>query len=290
MKKLVFKLSISFISIVIAVIIINYAYDMYKNKIYFDEKHMLDAAIISNDVGRLNQFIIEYPVSKWGPQAIYYRDKITLNEAIDSNNIIAINLFLKQYPTSDWYRTGVYHRDKLAYTQAKKINTIASYTDYLENHAGSDWQEHAEYQLKHLNTILQKEKSMNAAHNKSVKMRQSNASQVDTVKVESLPKIANVTKPKPPLTTAERLNKAVAIYDTMREDKERRAKIKRKNIENAKAKKYKCNVLKDSINRYDEHIAWYDIDDNGDRRYATKQEVENRKQKDIDNYQRICVK
>ena len=76
----------------------------------------------------------------------------------------------------------------------------------------------------------------------------------------------------------------------MREDKERRAQIKRNKREQAKAKKYKCNVMKDSLNRYDEHITWYDIDDNGGRRYMTKQEVENRKQKDIDKYQRICVK
>lgn len=263
---------------------------MYKHKIYFDEKNMLDAAINSNDVERLNQFIIEYPVSKWGQQAIYYRDKITLNEAIESNDIIAINLFLKQYPMSAWFRTGVYHRDKYAFTQAKKINTIASYTDYLENHAGSDWQEHAEYQLKHLNKILQQKNAMNTAHNKSVKTSQPNAVLVDTEQVESLPKITTVTKPLPPLTTAERLNKAVAIYDTMREDKERRAEVKRKKREKAKAKKHKCNIMKDSISRYDEHIVWYDIDDNGGRRFMTKQEVENRRQKDIEKYQRICVK
>ena len=290
MKKLVFKLSIFFISTVIAVIIINYAYDMYNNKIYFDEKQMLDTAIISNDIEKLNQFITEYPASEWGQHAIYYRDKITLNEAIESKDIIAIKIFLKQYPMSAWYRNGVYHRDKFAFTQAKKINTITSYTDFLESYAGSDWQEHAEYQLKRLNKIQQQKKSMSVAPNKSVKTSQVKAVLVNADHVGVLPEITHVAKPQPPITTAERLNKAVAIYDTMREDKEIRAEIKRKKREKAKAKKHKCNVMKDSIRRYDEHVVWYDIDGNGDRHYLTKQEVENNKQKEIEKYQRICVK
>jgi len=289
LKKLVFKLSIFFVSTVIAVIGINYAYDMFKNKIYFDEKQLLDSAILSNDAEKLNQFIIENPASEWMQQAIYYREKIILDEAIESNDIKLINHFLKQYPMSAWYKTGVYYRDKIAFTQAKEINTITSYTEYLDSYAGSDWQEHAEYQLKRLKKALPKSKPVNAVRNKSVKMAPSNDVLVDTEKTSS-PKIAEVTNPLPPLTTAERLNKAVAIYDIMREDKERRAEIKRKNREKAKAKKHKCNVMKDSINRYDEHIVWYDLDANGDRRYLTKQDVENNKQKEIEKYQRICVK
>ncbi len=289
MKNIAYILSIFVILAVVSVMTYSHVNDLYKTNVFNDEKQIYTAAVEANDAEKINQFMRDYPGSQWSREAVYYRDKIIISDARESNDIPAITLFLKNNPHSSWYRYGIYYRDQMAYAQAKNINTIASYTSFLENHTGSDWQVHAENSVKRLNKGLIKSKSKKTINKKIAKVNVSSSDDVQMVPVP-VPELSVKAEPQSKLTTSERLNKAVAIYDSIREDKERQAKIKAKKVEKIKSKKRACNRLKDQISRYDEHVSWYDLDGNGDRRYLNNQEVESKKQKYIEKYQRKCVK
>lgn len=239
-------------------------------KSYDEKKQVYQRAIDSEDIGVLNEFIEEYQGTGWDKTAKWHRDKLAVEEAKNNGSVGAMNTFLDTYPDSAWYNHGVHFRDKSAYRQAKLINTIEIYDEFLKNYPASKWQE----QVK-----KRREKLINpsmASHGS----RASKNSQVEQL----LPLEMN----KPESAEVRRNKAALAIYDDIRQQKNKEKAAKKKAKEKQLAMKRYCHKVKDQIRRIDEGRRWYRLNDQGERTFLSDLQIDQAKQKLIDKNAKRC--
>ncbi len=230
---------------------------------YDGKKQALDRVIASQDLQQLNQFIEEYKGTGWVSNATWYRDKLAADNAKKDGSVGALTAFLDQYPNSSWFNHVVYFRDKSAYLQTKLLNTVLAYDGFLEKYPSSEWQEQViKRRAKLLNPIEKKKPKTNSA----------------TVNKKAKNEPAEV----------RRNREALAVYQTMADQREQIKQEKQKVKDRQQARLRNCHKMKDSIRRYDERIRWYKLDQQGKRQYLLEDEVKAAKQTLITKYEKRC--
>ncbi len=230
---------------------------------YDGKKQALDTVIASNDLQQLNQFVEEYRGTGWDTTAIWYRDKLAVDIAKKDGSVGALNSFLEKYPNSSWYNHTVYFRDKSAYRQVKLINTLPAYNRFLEKYPNSKWQE----QVLKLRAMV-----LSAAEKQNPKKRAVTANEKENN--ESV--------------EVRRNREALAVYQTMKDQRQQQKQEKQKIKDRQQAKLRACHRMKDNIRRYDERIRWYKLNQQGERQYLLDKEVKTAKQNLTVKYDKRC--
>ncbi len=239
-------------------------------KSYDAKQQAYQQAIGSNDIDVLNEFIKDYKHTGWDENASWYRDKMLLDIAKKNGSVGAINTFLTTYPNSSWYNHGVHFRDKSAYRQAKLINTLEVYDDFLNKYPSSQWQKKVEKLKKRL---------VNLAKNKT-KPRNVKKFQ---------PELLSTIKPNKPESAEVRRNQAaLAIYDGIRQKREKEKQTKLKKKEKRLALKRYCHRVKDQLRRIDEGRRWYRLDDQGERYFLSDAQIDASRKKLVDKNIEKC--
>ncbi len=230
---------------------------------YDGKKQALDKVIASNDLERLNQFVEEYKGTGWHATAIWYRDKLAVDIAKKDGSVGALTSFLEKYPNSSWYNHTVYFRDKSAYRQAKLINTLPAYNLFLKKYPNSKWHEQVLKLRAKLLSPTKKQKPKNVA-------------------------IAIIKKENDESAEVRRNREALAVYQTMNDQRQQQKQDKQKIKDRQQAKLRACHRMKDNIRRYDERIRWYKLNQQGERQYLLDKEVQTAKHDLTIKYEKRC--
>lgn len=247
---------------------------------YDAKKQAYQAAIDSSDIDVLNEFIEEYKNTGWDKSALWYRDKLLVEQAKKNGSVGAINTFLEKHPNSAWYNHAVHFRDKSAYRQAKLINTLEVYDNFLFNYPGSQWQEKVEKRKKKLLISGGHQSAKTESTARGSKTRGSKRGQpelLDSIKID-----------KPISAEVRRNQAALAIYDDIRQQKNKEAQAKKKKKEQRLALKRYCHKVNDQLRRIDEGRRWYQLNDEGERTFLSDTQIDEAKQKLLDKHNKKC--
>ncbi len=230
---------------------------------YDGKKQALDRAVASHDLQQLNQFIEDYRGTGWVPTATWHRDKLAVDVAKKDGSVGALTAFLEQYPNSSWFNHVVYFRDKSAYRQAKLLDTLSAYDGFLEKYPNSKW---------HKQVTKRRAKLLNP------KKKQ---------KPKTISAVVN-NKEKKESAEVRRNREAMAVYQTMTDQRQQKKQEKQKIKDQQQAKLRACHRMKDNIRRYDERIRWYKLNPQGERQYLLDAEVQTAKQALTTKYEKRC--
>lgn len=233
-----------------------------QNSLYYLDKKALEIAKSSGTVDAIEGFIQQHPNSAWIDNAIYYRDMQALDDAKSKGTVDAIENFIQQYPNSSWLNNAIHNRDKTVYDRAKKIGSKALFEEFLIKYPDSKWKQKVEKKLHAL------------SNNDST----------------NIPDTKRTTKKQVNLSSNERVNRALAIHESINKEKAKKAATKELQLAKLQKQKKRCYLLKDKVRQYSERRLWYSLDDTGNRTYLTDEQVERKRQGLESKYSDKCSK
>lgn len=234
------------------------------------------AAVDSHDVDVLNAFIDQYRYTGWEVQAIYYRDKAAVDIAKKNGSIGALESFLERYPDSAWKNHAIHFRDKKAYRQAKMLNTLEAYNEFLVKYPNSQWTE---------KVLKKRDRLMNVTENATLVSGKKTAT-TNVLKEPVQPRQSSQTQTMS--LKEQRTQKALEVYEELNERRQQEKKEKLEAKLKQQKKRRQCNRMNDQLKKYSVGRRWYDLDENGERRYLTDEEIQKKRKALQSRYKQHC--
>lgn len=216
----------------------------------------------------------------------YRQEKKALDLARSSNDPEAIRAFIQQYPGSVWLDIAYYQHDRLVVQDAINAKDTSKLNRFIHQNRHSQWRQHAEHYLKKFNRVRDEEQEK-----KTSQLSQQNAEQT----IGGIPrpvqnKVTHTTKIKKSSNndSRDRVNRALSIYQKMSNQKQLKVRQQKKQQLNEEKQVHHCNTMKDQLKQYSRRIRWYELDNQGNRIFLNKEEVNRRKQTTQNNYNKYC--
>lgn len=96
-----------------------------------------------NNLNYANQFITEFPNSKYYENVIHIRNYIEFRKAEDAGTVEDMNRFVEKYPDAAQVTTAKEIRNRLAYKQALDKNSLSALKDFVATYTGAPQVEEA---------------------------------------------------------------------------------------------------------------------------------------------------
>ena len=214
-------------------------------------------------------------------QQRFLEEKALFEQAQAAGTISALNQFIAQHPESAWYDQAIYQRNKLAYQQAAATNDPKRLGDFIAQNPDSRWRPHAEQALKRL--------QRNQAHQQQLREQQ----EVLTERQRRRPTLSSNVKARAVASgnddSRERVERALSIYQKQRELEASEIERKRKMESRANQQAQRCARVRDQLKQYErKRIRWYELDENGERVFLSKAQVEREQNALQQQYREFC--
>lgn len=216
----------------------------------------------------------------------YQQEKEALDLARATNKLTPLNQFIQQNPESDWLETAVYYRDRLVMQIAVDSGNTETLAQFILNNPNSEWKNHARQQLKKLKREQEIEKSRQLA---IIKKQNEELSKRKRSTVNSKKTIhSGQSKKSKRDDSAERVQRALSIYQKINKQKQRDASQEKKQQQRNAEFSRRCNKLKDELKQFKMRTRWYQLDEKGNRVFIDKATVAKRKKDMQADYDRYC--
>jgi hypothetical protein len=234
------------------------------------------------------------------------QEKLVLQAAQVSQDISALNQFIADHPQSDWLEKAIYERDKLAYHQATATKQISALEKFISQYQGSQWIPQAQNRLKRLQQEQKLQADIALKRQQLELQRQQMADQLSTnigvleEKTTDNPSAAAAAAPNTTTTTSpaksnkslssrDRVARALAIYQKQRQQEQHTDTKQQQEYLKEEQKQKRCLQIKDQIAQYNNRrIKWYDLDGSGKRVYLNKKQVSINRKRLKEEYNLNC--
>lgn len=221
---------------------------------------------------------------------IFELEKQALEKARATKSPQPLSDFIQQHPDSPWLDTAIYYRDKYTVQQLVKSRDTHKLQGFINNNQGSESLVFARQSL----LKIEREKE-----NRKIQQRILNNQSVVDLTQQKIPSLTELNKPETPEPikvvpakpvkkkpnrndSAERVKRALQIYQKMDKPNIRREEDRKKQQQEDAKRVKACNALKDQMSQFNRRTRWYQLDDTGKRVFMSKQAVALKK-KEIKN-------
>jgi len=91
-----------------------------------------------NSIQSYDEFLTDYPDSKYSTEAKALREKVFYGQSKKKNTILSYKEYLKEYPSGKWKKEALKIIEKLTWDKTLKANSVASYKAFIEKFHNSD--------------------------------------------------------------------------------------------------------------------------------------------------------
>lgn len=217
----------------------------------------------------------------------YQQEKKALDRARSSNDPVEINAFIQQHPDSVWLDIAHYHHDRLVVQNAIDAKDTTKLKQFIHHKQHSQWRQHAEHYLKKFS----RERNVELAKKKNLQTETPAELTIRKTPLPAQKKTSQAKKIKKASSddARDRVNRALAIYKKMDNQKQIQLRQQKKQQQNDQKRSRNCNRMKDQLIQYTKRIRWYELDGQGNRVFLKKEEVNKRKQAAQNDYDKYCL-
>ena len=91
-----------------------------------------------NTIKSYDEFLTNYPDSKYSSDAKSQREKVFYEQSLTDNTIVSFNKYLSEYPHGKWKNSVQNKIEQLTWNETLKTNSIDSYKKFITNFPKSD--------------------------------------------------------------------------------------------------------------------------------------------------------
>jgi hypothetical protein len=227
----------------------------------------------------------------------YEMGKQALENARVTKSPQPLDQFIRQHPDSDWVDTAVYYRDKFALQQIVETRDTAKLKQFIKHNSDSEWQASAQQHLIKIQReqenreiqqrILNNQPEMEISGNIPSLDAAPSSTPAQSVQTKTPARSTNTTSRN---ESAERVRRALSIYQTMSKPNIAQNEMRKKQQQQEERRLRACNRLKDQLVQFKKsrRTRWYDLDDTGERVYMSKPAVAQRKKEIRSQIERNC--